>query len=712
MDENKSQDQIQQEALDQQTIRLNIPEVVEAAQEAAPMTETETRELSGETAVDDTQEFDLDEIMKEFASKPKKKKAAKAEPVQEEEEQPPKAVQEEAPTGSATSDTVRLDTVQIENAAREVRGAVRIEDDESEEPFSEQWEPEYEQPMGEYVPPQPIQFRPRSRIRELKRKLVAGPEKRYYELAEQGLGKIQIAICLSLLVTLIAASSTVIYAMGAVPEQRLKLMVFVQFFMMLVSALLGCHQLIEGVADVFKKRFTLNTMLVFTFVLCCLDGVLGLKQLRVPCCAAFSLSMTMSLWSACQRRSAEMGQMDALRKAVRLDGVYVSSGYCEKRNGLLRRDGELEDFTDHYQKPSVPEKILCWYALVATVLSLAMGVGAYLLHGDLFEAVQVSTVCLLAATPASIFVTLSRPVAVLQRKLHALGAVLCGWQGVKALSKKAVFPIEYTDLFPLGAARMNGVKFFGSRPTDQVVAYCTALISANGSGLAPLFEQVLASRNGYHYECQQLQCYENGGISGRVEGETVLVGSMSFLKEMGVEIPGGMRVNQAVCVAIEGELAGLFALTYENTRSAAVGLAGLCSSRGANPILVTDDFLLNKSFLSSRFGVNPRRIRFPEFAQRQQLRQRQPDEGKPAAMLVTREGLAPYAGGIIGAKALRSASTLGLIVHLTGGILGLAVMALLTWMGRMDLLAPVNLFLYQLVWMVPGLLITEWTRTI
>ena len=49
--------------------------------------------------------------MKEFASKPKKKKAAKAEPVQEEEEQPPKAVQEEAPTGSATSDTVRLDTL-------------------------------------------------------------------------------------------------------------------------------------------------------------------------------------------------------------------------------------------------------------------------------------------------------------------------------------------------------------------------------------------------------------------------------------------------------------------------------------------------------------------------------------------------------------------------------------------------------------------------
>ena len=711
MDENKSQDQTGKEQVTQETIRVAIPEVVET-EEAAPMPVLDTKPSISEME-EDTQEFDLDEIMKEFASKPKKKKSAlaAAQKIEEEEATPaPEETEEQADV--TTSDTIRLDTVAIEKAAKKVRGAVRIEEDENKEPFSEQWEPEYEQPMGEYVPPQPIQFRPRSRIRELKRKLVAGPEKRYYELAEQGLGKLQVGICISILLVLVAACSTVLYAMGLVPEQRLSLMVFGQFFLMLVSALLGSHQLIEGVSDVFKKRFTLNTMLVLTFVLCCLDGFLGLKQQRVPCCAAFCLSMTMSMWSDCQVRSAEMGQMDVLRKAVRLDGVYVSSGYYEKKNGLLRHDGELEDFTDHYSKPSVPEKILCWYALIATLLSLGMGVGAYVLYGDLFEAVQVSTVCLLAAMPASIFVTLTRPMAILQRKLHALGAVLCGWRGVKALSKRAVFPVQYSDLFPVGAARMNGVKFFGSRPTDEVVAYCAALISANGSGLAPLFEQVLASRNGYHYPCQELCCYENGGMSGVVENERVLVGSMSFLKEMGVEIPGGMRVNQAVCVAIEGQLCGLFALTYENTRSAMVGLSGLCSRRGANPIFVTDDFLLSKGFLCSRFGVKPRRLRMPDYEQRAELRQKLADEGKPAAMLVTREGLAPFAGGIIGAKALRSASTLGLIVHLIGGILGLAVMALLTLMNRTDLLAPVNLFLYQLVWMIPGLLITEWTRTI
>ena len=32
--------------------------------------------------------------------------------------------------------------------------------------------------------------------------------------------------------------------------------------------------------------------------------------------------------------------------------------------------------------------------------------------------------------------------------------------------------------------------------------------------------------------------------------------------------------------------------------------------------------------------------------------------------------------------------------------------------GAEQLLTPANMFLYQLIWMIPGLLITEWTRSI
>ena len=697
----------------------------------------------------DHQNFDLEDIIKEFSNLPEAEQEEilpeeaeqiLAETVQEQTEEAPQEVleatpAEESPEAAAvpaeeapeeqeipagvTGDTVRFDTIRLDTESLpkgKVRNAEPIRDEEEvpatqKEPFSSGWEPEYEQPMGEYIPPQPIVFHPRSRLRELKRKLVAGPEKRYYTLSEKGLGKLQAAIFISLLVVLICAGATVMYTLGAVQENRMRLMIFGQFLAMLVSALLGSFQMIDGIADLFRKRFTLNTMLAFTFLVCCADGVLCLRQLRVPCCAAFSLEVTMSLWSAYQRRSAEMGQMDTMRKANHLDGVGLVEDYHAGRKGLLRGEGQVEDFMDHYDVPSGPEKVLSVYAFAAFLLSIGIGVTAGVLHG-LSTGIQVCAVSMLAAVPATAFITTSRPFAILERRLHNLGTVLCGWRGVKGLCGKAYFPLTYEDLFPAGSVRLNGVKFYGNRQTDAVVAYTTALITASGSGLAPLFTQVLESRNGRYCDAVNLRAYENGGIGAEVEDLPVLVGSLSFLKEMGVEVPEGIRVSNALCVAIDGEFSGLFAVTYDKVRSASAGLTTLCAYRGLKPMLINGDFTLTDSFIRKKFSVNPKRMLFPEQAVRETLKARELEPAAQALLLVTTEGLAPFAYGVTGARALRTASILGVTVHMIGGVLGLLVMGGLTALGALELLTPANMFLYQLVWMLPGLLITEWTRSI
>ena len=38
------------------------------------------------------------------------------------------------------------------------------------------------------------------------------------------------------------------------------------------------------------------------------------------------------------------------------------------------------------------------------------------------------------------------------------------------------------------------------------------------------------------------------------------------------------------------------------------------------------------------------------------------------------------------------------------------MMLVLVILGALDLISPLNMFLYQLIWMIPALLITEWTR--
>ena len=47
-----------------------------------------------------------------------------------------------------------------------------------------------------------------------------------------------------------------------------------------------------------------------------------------------------------------------------------------------------------------------------------------------------------------------------------------------------------------------------------------------------------------------------------------------------------------------------------------------------------------------------------------------------------------------------------------GGVLGLVIMAALAVLGATDLLTPLHILLYQLVWMIPGFIVTMWTRAI
>ena len=48
-------------------------------------------------------------------------------------------------------------------------------------------------------------------------------------------------------------------------------------------------------------------------------------------------------------------------------------------------------------------------------------------------------------------------------------------------------------------------------------------------------------------------------------------------------------------------------------------------------------------------------------------------------------------------------------VLLLGSVILVFLLAIL---GAQGLLTPINLFLYELIWMMPGILVTEWTRTL
>ena len=679
----------------------------------------------------EVQEFDLDDILNEFQEEPSVPAEVEADEELKELLQMPQlditpvvvktsgAVDDLLQEEAAPSDEPTMVFSPVTGDEEDETSAALSQDDttviptggeEAEEPVEEPAvEPAFEVPE-EFIP-SPILFQPRSQLKDLKKQLVAGPEKRFYALSEIGVGKLQAAILISVLVAALGILMTVLYAAGRIPANRLRLVIFSQVLTMLISGLLGSHLMVDSIADLLKGRFRMNTLLTITFIACIVDGVFCLKELRIPCCAAFSMEMLFALIARYQKRSTELSQMDTMRKATRLTGIIKVEEFFEDTPGLMRTKAQVSDFMDNYDKLSGPELIQSIYAGLSLLACIAIAVFAGVLHG-VSMAVQILAASLLVALPATFFLAVSRPAAILEKRLHMVGTVFCGWDGVKDLCGKALYPLRDKDLFPTGSTKLNGVKFYGDRDPDEVVAYTTALITACGGGLAGVFKQLRKSRNAPEYTAENFQYYGNGGIGAEVRGEPVLLGTLNFLQDMGVRIPEGTMVNQAVYAAIDGQLSGVYAISYAKMRSAAAGLVTLIGCRKITPVMLCGDFMLTEDFIRAKFEIKTRRIRFPNREEREQMKRRRPDPQEPVLAITTREELISAAYAVTGARALRQAAKLGVTIHLLGGILGILAMLVLAYLGRTDLLTSVNILLYQLIWALPGLLVTEWTRTV
>ena len=375
----------------------------------------------------------------------------------------------------------------------------------------------------------------------------------------------------------------------------------------------------------------------------------------------------------------------------------------QKLPGVLPGTGSEQEFLQANRLPAGPARLMDFYALAVLLLSAA--VAGLTCRGTTATFFQYWTAVLLAGTPLAGAVAWSRPWCILSRRLQARGAALYGWTGACRLSGKLVVPISDQDLFPGESVKMNGVKYFGGHTPDQVVAYGSAVISAAGSGLSKIFEEQLEIRGARRYPVSKLRRYEVGGVGAEIGPDSVLVGSLRFM-------PAGTRVSQAVYVAINGSLAGVFAVHYEVSRAVVGGLGALILSRGILPVITAGDFIITESFLRSKFRVNTARLKIPPFPARSELSQRTATEAARPCALLRQAPFSTISLTVTGARALRTAVRWGVLFDLLGGIMGMVIMAVLANLAASGVMSLVNLTLFLLLWSIPSLLLSGWPKNV
>ena len=301
-----------------------------------------------------------------------------------------------------------------------------------------------------------------------------------------------------------------------------------------------------------------------------------------------------------------------------------------------------------------------------------------------------------------------RPFHKLARRLASSGAALAGWPGTAQSGKGDRILLTDGDLFPPGYVELNGIKVFGDWSIERVVGYTATLIRDSGSGLTKLFHDLLRAQGSIFRKAEHLCCYEGGGLSATIRGDQVLVGSAAFMKLMEVELPQGLHVKNAVFCAIEGELAGIFALNYTLPDMVFPSLEALMREK-VGPVLATRDFNLIPAMLHQRFKLAADKMDFPPVERRRELSDPDQPHSSTITAVLCREGLLPYGESVVAAKRLRWSTRFGAVLTCLGSCVGVLLAYYLTSVDAYGSLSPLNLLVFLLFWLAPVWFLTSWT---
>ena len=472
--------------------------------------------------------------------------------------------------------------------------------------------------------------------------------------------------------------------------------------LLLLQAVCSYDVCLSGVIALLRFRFNQYSMLFLALCAVVADAFFAVAEGRTPFCTVAGILLLLALWGRdllydARRRSLRaISNMDEPVAAIREEKAW--HGY----DCIFRAPGDAEQFAVQLEMPDAGSRIMRVWAPVMTAVTLALSVLTSLRTGEHF--LWAWSAMLLASFPAGILIAYAKPFSALARRLYRAGAAIAGWQGARILSGEAGLIVEDADLFPPQNVTQGGMKLYGSRPAPMVIGYANAVVQTAGSGLVPLFEQMMHDQNGRRYTVDTFRRYEGGGLGATIRGDVVLMGSIAFMKLMRVRVPEGTRLKQAVYLSVNGELTAVFALNYAPAESVRAGLSAVLRAGSLVPVLATRDFMITPQFLKLRYKIPPEHIEFPIVEERARLSSQEIPRTGPQGALMARSSFASFAGSVVSARTLRGAAIIAMIVALAGSVLGTALMFFLTFLGSSFSASCWNLFLYTVLWLIPGLL--------
>lgn len=519
----------------------------------------------------------------------------------------------------------------------------------------------------------------------------------------------QLAIALALLAVTALAGNEVPVIQVPVLAEHLKVTGIVLVLGLIGASVLGLDILLEGIVRLFRGRPGLNTLSSIGVFFTLIDGLwyatLG-REGPLPFCGFAALSLWAVAWGSCKKKQGLRDTCEDAYCRSEFERLTMDPGKWDGKGAFLKEPGSVKGFGSQIQEPDGAERAYRYATPVMMLASLMFGIFSVIGQKNPQQLVWSWSVIFILATPLSATLAYGLPYSKLVRRLHRSGAILAGWEGADSMKGDVGIVLTDRDLFPEGAVQLNGIHNFGEVSLEKLTGCTASIIRAADVGLARIFDDQVRIQGGFYRRVDDLKCTDEGGYTGLIRGDQVIIGTADYLTMLGIEISPGHQVRNAVFCVINGRLQGIFALNYVLPRTVQPTLNALIGGR-IHPILALRDFNLTPEMLQRRFKLPAERLQYPPVERRHEFSAKgQPHSGTLGA-LIFREGIVPYADAILGGRRLRTVVRINRALSVAASAVGALLGFYLTMMNAYASLSLANILFFLVMWLVPTLLVSN-----
>ena len=350
-------------------------------------------------------------------------------------------------------------------------------------------------------------------------------------------------------------------------------------------------------------------------------------------------------------------------------------------------------------------------SIIVASLAIVVAVATGVLNGVYAGVVAFTTVCL-AAIPCNALLSTALPFLFASLKAKKTQTAFIGEAACDAYENTGVVSFDDTEVFPAKSVKVSSIRTYGENRIDKVILYMAKIFDKIPGPLSYVFSNSVQSIDDYSLGAQIVEHFSNG-ISTRIDGKEVFVGTADFLKIYDIETPSDnidesfiRSLGSIMYMSVDGALAAKFYIKYSMNRNFEALLhafydAGICVG-----IKTLDPCITNDLVCGNLKGSN-----YPVSVIKTHSRSDEATSIKEDTdgTIISLSNSHNFLKGFIRLDNLRNVYRSNTLVSLFATILGFIGAAALNITGALQM-SVLFVILFQLIWCVPTVLLSIFSK--